>query len=197
METKVKRTLNLKVPVWLLIIIALLVVALIVVIPMVKREKTSAEVITISTLERIVNVSELSTYTAVYNGVAEVPDSKNPEEVDYYVSYEAKVYAGIDFTQTDISKNEETKEIIVTLPQVHITKVDVDITSLDFIFYDDKTNTSTVIEEAYKACEEDAFQDGEQQAICDLAKENAKNTVVALVEPFVESMGEEYTLNVV
>jgi len=35
-----------------------------------KEEK--AQVITVSTLERIIKVSELSTFTAVYNGIAEV-----------------------------------------------------------------------------------------------------------------------------
>lgn len=195
METKVKRTLNLKVPVWVAILV---VVVLVVGIPMLRQEESVAEVVTVSTLQEIVNVSELSTYTAIYNGIATVADPKNPDEVDYYVSYKAKVYAGIDFAQVDISKNEETKEITINLPQVDITKVEVDISSLDFIFYDDKTNTSTVTQEAYKACEADAFQDSEQQqGICELATESARNTVTALVAPFVKSMGEEYTLTVV
>ena len=34
-------------------------------------EEAEPEVVTISTLERIVDVSELSTFTAVYNGVAQ------------------------------------------------------------------------------------------------------------------------------
>ena len=60
-------------------------------------EEAEPEVVTISTLERIVDVSELSTFTAVYNGVAQVPSADKPEEISYYVSYEAKVNAGLDF----------------------------------------------------------------------------------------------------
>ena len=35
-----------------------------------------AEVTVVSTLERIINVSDLSTFTAVYNGIAEVPNER-------------------------------------------------------------------------------------------------------------------------
>lgn len=34
------------------------------------------EIVTVSALEKIVNVSELSTFTAVYNGIAQVMDEK-------------------------------------------------------------------------------------------------------------------------
>ena len=37
--------------------------------------------ITESTLREIINVSELSTYTAVYNGIAKVPNPDKPEEI--------------------------------------------------------------------------------------------------------------------
>ena len=37
-----------------------------------KQTSKRAEVITVSTLEKIIEVSELSTFTAVYNGIAQV-----------------------------------------------------------------------------------------------------------------------------
>ena len=61
------------------------------------REEPQPQVFNKSTLERIINVSELSTFTAVYNGIARVANEKKPEKIDYYVSYEATVNAGIDF----------------------------------------------------------------------------------------------------
>ena len=59
-----------------------------------------------SSLERIINLSKLSTFEAIYNGVAEVHDANDPGSIDYYVSYEAKVKAGFDFEKISI-KNKK------------------------------------------------------------------------------------------
>ena len=187
-----------KPPVWVLAI-ALAVIAGIaaVSVRMMPKEEPKPTVITVPTLQKIISVSELSTYTAVYNGIAQVPNPDKPEKIDYYVSYEAKVYAGIDFKDVVIEVDEETKEIRVSVPDVRINKVDVDISSMEFIFNNDKANTSTVSQQAYKACEEDAKQESEkQQAIYELAKQNACNVLRALIQPIVEQADAEFTLTV-
>lgn len=115
--------------------------------------------------------------------------------MDYYVSYEAKVNAGIDFEEVGIELEEETKTIRITVPPVELTEVNVDIASLDFIFYNQSLNTSTVTETAFKACEADVEKESqEQQAIYELAEQNAKNVLTALVKPIVEQADTEYTL---
>lgn len=167
------------------------------VLPAGRRQSQSPQVITESTLQEIINVSELSTYTAVYNGIAQVMNKDNPEQIDYYVSYEARVYAGIDFSAVGIEVDSEQKTICLELPEVTITKVDVDVASMDFIFYNNKANASTVSEQAYKACEADAQQESQaQSAIYELAKQNAGNVLTALVQPIVEQADAEYTLSV-
>lgn len=193
-ENSTKKNIN-----WKLVIIGVVVIVIIVVIfifqQVRKTPSDNVEVITVSTLEKIINVSELSTFTAVYNGIAEVENEKKPEEIDYYVSYEAKVNAGIDFEKILIEIDNETKEIIITTPNVYITDVNVDISSLDFIFYNDKANTSTVTQQAFKACEEDVNKESEQQtAIFDLAQQNAINILTALTQPIVEQLDADYTL---
>ena len=82
--------------------------------------KEEPEIITESNLEKIINVSDLSTLEAVYNGIAEVTNSENPDQIDYYVSYEAKVKAGIDFQQVDLDVDNEQKVITVTIPEIKI-----------------------------------------------------------------------------
>lgn len=152
-----------------------------------------AEVTVVSTLERIINVSDLSTFTAVYNGIAEVPNERNPDKVDYYVSYEARVEAGIDFGAVEISM--ENGVITVDIPNVKINDIIVDISSLDFIFFNNKANQSTVTQQAFKACEEDARTESEsQEAILELAQQNASNIVTALVKPMIDQLGEGYSL---
>ncbi len=181
-----------------LLLAAIAVIACVAIFAAVKfaaPEVPKAEVVTVSTLEKIINVSELSTFTAVYNGIAEVANDKNPEKIDYYVSYEAKVTAGIDFEQIAITVDEENKVIHVDIPEVFITNINVDITSLDFIFNNEKTNTSTISQIAFKACEEDARQESQKQnAIFELARQNAQNILTALIKPIVEQLDSEYQL---
>ena len=148
-------------------------------------------------LERVINVSELSTYTAVYNGIAEVKNEDNPEETEYYVSYEARVNAGFDMEKISVEADEEEKIIRITIPEITITKIEVDIASLDFIFCNDAANASTVTQEAYRACEEDVRAETERQtAILELARQNAVNVLTALTTPLVDQLDEPYTLEI-
>lgn len=176
-----------------------LVIAVIVlfIIPKIKKQKQGPEIISVTTLEKILNVSDLSTFEAVYNGIAKVHDDDSRIMVKYYVSYSSKITAGIDFEQLVISVDDENKIIHITLPEVKITDVIVDITSMDYIFNDLDANTATVSEEAYQACIEDATNESQaEEKIYELARQNAKNIVKALVNPFVEQLGTDYKLEI-
>lgn len=61
------------------------------------NRKKEPEMISKSDLEKILNISDLSTLETAYNGVAAVTNPENPDKIDYYVSYESKVKTGIDF----------------------------------------------------------------------------------------------------
>ena len=56
-------------------------------------------------------------------------NDKTPEETDYYVSYDAIVYAGIDFKDIVISVDSASKTINIGIPKVYITEIKVDISS--------------------------------------------------------------------
>lgn len=196
MQTKLKSK-----AIMILEIIAGIAIVAAIVIFAVRHQGKKAEVsiekntITVSTLEKIIDVSDLSTYTAVYNGVAEVMNDEEPEEIDYYVAYEAKVNAGIDFDKLKIDADNEAKIIEIEIPNVKITEIVVDISSMDYIFVNDSANGSTVTQDAYKACERDVENECEEQdAIYELAQENAKNVLSALVEPIISQMDPAYTV---
>ena len=183
-------------------IIAVLALTLIIVsatltLFLVNNKPEEPEILTISTLKDIINISDLSTFTAVYNGIAEVKNEKKPEKTDYYVSYEATVLAGIDLAKVTVSVNNAEKSIYIDIPEIEITDINVDIASLDFIFYNNDANTSTVTEEAYKACEADVLQESKQEsAIYELAKKNAINVLTALTKPIIQQLDNEYTLTI-
>ena len=189
---------NYSIPFWglgLLVLAIVVLVVVFIVVPTAQNDKKQAEIVTVSTLQEIINVSELSTFTAVYNGIAQVMNADDPESVDYYVSYEAKVNAGIDFEDIDVDVDEDTFTVHITVPPVTLTDVNVDISSLDFIFYNEKANTSTVTEEAFKTCEADVEKESQEQAaIYELAEQNAKNVLTALVRPIIDQSETEYSL---
>lgn len=180
----------------LFVIIAVIITALMIKIKIFNK-KSEPTIISKATLEKVINVSDLSTFEAIYNGVAAVANEENPENIDYYVSYEAKVKAGIDFALVEVEVNEVEKIITVTLPEVKITDVDVDIASLDYIFMNNKANTQTVSEQAYKKCIKDVTKESNStDEIYESARQNARNIVEALISPFVEQLDSEYKLEI-
>ena len=180
----------------LFVIIAVIITALMIKIKIFNK-KSEPTIISKATLEKVINVSDLSTFEAIYNGVASVANEEKPENIDYYVSYEAKVKAGIDFEQVNLEVNEDEKRITVTLPEVKITDVNVDIASLDYIFMNKRANTETVSAQAYKKCIEDVTNESNSTtAIYELAKQNARNIVEALIKPFVEQLDSKYELKI-
>lgn len=183
---------------WILIAIAVILFVVAPISVHTANSKAAARVISSTILEKMINVSELSSYQAVYNGIAEVHNEKKPEKIDYYVSYEARIKAGIDFAKVKIDVDHRQNRITLTLPEVGITSVDVDIESMDYIFRKAKADTATVSTEAYKKCVEDATAEcNDNRAIIDVAGENVRNVLEALIQPFVGQFGTEYQLEIV
>ena len=159
------------------------------------RKKPEPQVLTVSTLTDMIPVSDLSTVTSTYNGVAQVMNEKNPDKLDYYVAYEAQAQAGVNFDELQPEIDEASKTVTIRVPAAHFMDANVDVSSLDFMFNSKKANTSGVTERAYKACQEDADRECSRcEAILELARENAVNTVEALTRPLVEQLYPEYTL---
>lgn len=181
---------------WVYSMIAIAVILMIAapVILGMKKDKP-VEVVTESALKQIINISDLSTFQVTYRGVAEVMNEKNPEKVSYYILYHAKAYAGIDFSQIKVQKDDENKKILLTLPEVTISDPEVDITSLEYMFLDQKADNVGITEQAYKACEEDVVEESKtQENIYELARDNAQNVLKALTNPIIQQALPEYTL---
>ncbi len=181
-----------------LIIVLIIAVTSFIAVRFVGGQDKKAEILTTSTLEKMVKISELSTFQAVYNGIAQVMNTETPDQVDYYVAYMAKVNAGFDFEKINIKLDKEVKKITVSIPEIEfIDEPEVDIGTLEYIFLNDKAETNTVTAQAYPACIADAKKESEEEpAIKDLAKENAKNIMEALINPFIENLDIAYELDI-
>lgn len=161
-------------------------------------EEEQAAIVTSSQLEKVLQISELSTYKVAYNGVAAVRDESG--SLLYNVAYESVVSIGIDMNQIHVEiddTDEANKEIIVTLPKIEITGVDVDPGSLDYIFEKKSANTEDVSVTAISACKADVEEECQANMVLfELARENAVNTIEALMKPLMEQY-EEYSLTIV
>lgn len=158
-------------------------------------QKEEAEIITETELYKIVNSSELSTYQCVYNDICTVKDKNNEDKILYHCAYEARVNAGIDFSKVKIkvnSKDDSHKIVNVSIPEVTITDINVDISSLDYIWEDRSANTDTVSEQAYKACIKDVTDKTKSELkIYELAQQNAENMIEALIKPFIDGVNSQ------
>lgn len=155
------------------------------------------ETISKASLEKVIEISDLSTLDYTYNAITSVPTEDN-KKIKYYVSYKGTVTVGIDFSKINISEDTDKKLINIKLPEPEIQTVSVDMGSLDFIFNDDKYETETVTQEAYKACVSDLTESAENEpTLQSMAKYNSIAAIKALITPWVNQIAKAYTVEVI
>ena len=159
-------------------------------------DSKEGEVTTISqsSIEKILDISELSTLEYTYNAVAAGYD-EDGKTLLYHVAYEGTVSAGIDFDKLKVKVNPDKKEIRITVPEAKILDCSVNEGSLKYIFEKDEYNTATISADAYKVSKEDLKKKAnEETRITELAKENAISAISGLIEPWVDQVDDEYTV---
>lgn len=177
----------------LLMAILLLIIIVVLAIPSKDSEFTT---ISKSSLEKIVDIEDLQTLDYTYNAVAKIK-TDNGKDYKYYVAYEGKVVAGVNFSEIDIIVYEEQKKVTVTLPEATIQSYEVNAGTMDYIFVKDKYETETVSAEAYNKCLEDLkIRVESEDTMLKLAKDNAISTIKALVEPWIAQIDNEYIIEV-
>lgn len=179
------------------IILAIIVVIIFYMKTAVFRDK-DGQVTTISesSLERIIEIGELSTVDYTFNAIARVYDEEG-STIKYYVAYEGTVTAGIDFEKISIKVDEEQKKVRIIIPDVEIHNINVDMGTMEYIFTKNKYETETISQEAYKICKQDLqSRVKEERDLYGMAKENAIASVRALFLPWIEQMDKGYTVEV-
>lgn len=143
--------------------------------------------ITTSDLERVVNISRLSSAEFVYNGIAQALDENG--SVQYSVAYCATVRAGIDMSEITFEIDEDTRVVTPILPEIDIDEPILDETTLEFM----PSNPRADLQEIIALCKEDALTEMQEDGqIYTTARENLQSTVEALITPLLEH--GDYTL---
>ncbi len=148
-----------------------------------------------SILEKVLKTSDFSTLEFNYDAIKTVSDNDgNPE---YHVAYSGIVKSGIDFSKINIELDEENKLVTITIPDPEIQSVEVDAGKLDYIFEDEKYNNEKIIAQAYKECLADLEEKAKNNPmVMQMARENAKDAVTALTEPWLKQGDSEYKVEV-
>ena len=176
--------------------LAVILIGIILIPAIFKKDEPDFAVVAKSSLDEIVEISELSTIEYNYNSIATVTTEKGKEK--YHVKYKGIAKAGINFENITITDVKEESKLLVTLPAVEVREPSVDPESLKFIFIKDKYETETVFMEALEVVKSDlAAKVAEDDMLNELAYENAKTIVEALLEPWLEQLDSTYTLEVV
>lgn len=150
-----------------------------------------------SSLEKIIEINKLSTIEYTYNAI--VTKYKNDEvkddNVEYYVAYNGKVTAGIDFNEINIDVDYKEKKIYITLPNVEIHETNVDMGTLDYIHEKNTSEKDSISQEAYKLCKNDLRERAKNETeLLINANENAKSAIEALIKPWIESVDREFQI---
>lgn len=168
--------------------LTIVLIAVAFVLPKAFQKEGSQNIVSENTLEKVVKTSTLSTYETVYNGIVPVMNEKNPDKIDYYISYEAVVKAGLEFDKIKISKDDINKTILVKLPSINLLEPTVD-EKLDYIIVNRKVDENGLFAEAYKIAKADVVNESmKQETLLSYATKNAQNLVKGLLSPFVNQL---------
>ena len=156
-----------------------------------RKPKTISE----STLQKVLNISDLSTLEFRYGSIAQAVDAKG--KTKYYVTYDGTIQVGVDFSAIakSISIDRDAKTITVTIPEPKVLSTNVNVDTLDYLFVKDKYNTTGLTNEALKLCKQDLANELKNNTdIFDIAKENTSNVISQLLEPWLKQADGEYTI---
>lgn len=135
-------------------------------------------------LEKMVNISDLTTARVVYNGVAEKVDDNG--DVVCHVYYEATIDVSINLKDIIFKEDKRNKKIYPIIPELVLGRPIVDSSSIDF--FEEKPDIS--LSEVIAICEEDALSEiGSASGIFATAEGNLQLTVEALTQPLISRQG--------
>lgn len=163
-----------------------------------QNEEGKIATITNSSLKKMIEISELSTLEYTYNAVVTKyhdDKEKTDDNIKYHVAYEGTIKAGISFDEINI--DIEDKHITITVPDVKVLDVNVNMGTMEYIFTKEKYETEKISVEAYKLCKEDLNKRvRDEKILFETAHDNAVSVVEAMFMPWIESVEDEYTVDI-
>lgn len=186
----------------LLLFICVILIVILVIVFVIFNKKGLIKTTVKSSLDRIVEKSDLETVNITYNVIAKKckddsncdKDSNNINDFKYVVSCKGTITAGIDFSKIKIDVDEKEKKLVVTMPDASV-KGEPNIGKIKFINGEDLN--ADELPDARKLCQETTKQKSEQDGkLLPAAKEQARSVLQEFYEQWVKAYNSEYKVEV-
>lgn len=180
----------------------LLIIVILIGVFVFPNKKGSIKIKVKSTLESLVEKSNLETVNITYNVIAK--ECKNENNCDkssnkirdfkYVVSCQGTITAGIDFNEVDIEVDEENKKVLVTIPDATI-KGDPNIGSINFLNGDELG--ADELPNAMKLCQTTVKEKSEADVkLIPAAKEQARLVLEEFYKQWIKAYDSSYVVEV-
>ena len=164
------------------ILLAVLIAVLAVVGVTFLKNRQHTVILTSSTLEKVVAVSDINVTRFPYEGVADIKHL-------YYVKYAATVTASADMSKMTFDIDNEAKTVRPILPEIQIKQPVLDEKQFSFMPDDANIDLKTVI----KTCKVDVVKEVKaDKNLYSVAEDNLKQAVTGLIMPIAEA--EDYEI---
>lgn len=184
----------------ILIISVIIIVVFIIILGLINKEG-SIQVKVKSSLDRLVEKSDLETVNITYNVIAKQCKDKDKcdkksndiDDFEYVISCKGTITAGIEFKNVNLEVDEKNKKLLVEMPEAGVT--DINVGSLKFLNGEDLP--ASKLADARKLCEETIKEKSEKDnELLPAAKEQAEIVLTSFYEQWLKSFDKEYTVEV-
>lgn len=154
-----------------------------------------------SSLDKLVEKSDLETVNFKYNVIAKQCKKKEKcdktsndiDDFEYVVSCNGTVTAGINFKDVEVKVDEENKKILITIPKAEVKEINVNSTK--FLNGDDLP--ASELANARKLCDQTVEERSNNDSeLLSAAQEQAKVVLEAFYGQWVKAFDEEYKVEV-
>ncbi len=190
-----KRVIKIKIP--LIVIIVLVLVVL-----LMPKKEIKMKIKVKSTLEKVVEKSDLETINITYNVIAKKckdesncdKTSNNIDDFSYVASCKGTITAGIDFQQVQVDVDTKNKKILVTMPEATIIG-EPNILSIKLLNGNELAASETP--NARKLCQETTKEKSENdEKLIPAAKEQSRVVLESFYKQWIKSYDASYSVEV-
>ena len=186
----------------LFLIIPIVIILIIIIMFIIPINDKEISINVKSSLERIVEKSNLETITVTYNVIAKKCKKDNCDKTsndidnyEYVASCKTTITNGIDFSKVNIKVNEKKKKIVIEIPDAKI----IDTPNLGSIkFLNGKDIPADKLPEARELCQNTALEKSKKDENLILeAKEQARIVLEEFYKQWIKAYNPEFQIEVI
>lgn len=183
-----------------ILLFCITIISILVILTIIDKEG-SVEIKVKSSLDRIVEKSDLQTVNLTYNVIAKQcknkdecnKNSNNIDDFEYVVSCKGTVTAGIEFEQVKVEVDKKNHKIILNIPEATIKEINIG--TLNFLNGEDIS--ANELPNARELCENTIKEKAKNDDnLLPAAKEQAETVLQSFYAQWIKSLDKEYKVEI-